>query len=348
MAYDANGEWQDDPVNENVPGPNATPLPNGWSVTGNNGQTPFADNYGPGSNANSTPPPSGGGGYTPKVNDGGDRSAALQRIQQQYQSSLGRAATSQEIASEQENLNKYDTSYVLGQIDKRKSNAPNNGMAQGPQGYTSGQGGYGSNGQNGQNGSNGASNMDAFLAYLKSKDSAAQGNQDALRKILMEQLGAASSPVSADAPGIRDVLAGRRIASQRNAERLRAQAAESMGAQGLGQSGALNAKLEGINQQQGEADTQGTGQLLFQELGAKRQQLTNLLSLAVQSGDAESARNIAAQLEAIRAQMQQGQFTDSLNQRGQQFNDQLGFNYNSLNANQNSGGLEDILRMAMS
>lgn len=177
--------------------------------------------------------------------------------------------------------------------------------------------------------------LSSFLAYLQQKDASEQAWKTSMREILMGQLQGLQQPVSADDPGIRDVLAGRRIQSQRDAERARLQAAERYASQGLGSSGALTSKLEGIDQQRGEANAQATGQILYQELTSRRTALQNLLQTAIASGDAAAAQNINLQLQAIQSQLQNSQF-----------NDQLGFSYNSLNSGLNSNALLAALRTA--
>lgn len=288
------------------------------------------------------PQPQVQSGSSQSSDGGSNRDAALSKVQQTYQSSLGRAAQGNELQSSLDNFLKYGENGKYGgelaNITARASNLPggipkSTGVSQ----YTGG-------GQQQQAGG-GSEALNAFLAYLQSKDAAGSAQQASLRDILMSQLAALQQPLTAESPGISQALQGQRVASQRAAERLKAQKAESLASQGLGRSGALESSIEGINQQRGESDTRNTGHLMYQELSRRGQQLTQLLSMAIQSGDAEGARLIQAQLQSIQTQLQNTQFNQSLNQNQNQFQDNLGLGYNQLNANQNSGSLAALLSL---
>lgn len=194
-----------------------------------------------------------------------------------------------------------------------------------------------SGGGGGNSGGSGDAALSSFLSYMQTRDSAAQQQQQALQKILMEQLGQASQPVSAESPGIREVLAGQRIGLQRGAERERKNAAEMRAYDGSGGLGgkAFEGDVNRILQQQGEAEAQMTGDVLNRELQNKRQQLTQLLTIATQLGDAESARAIQAQLAAIQTQLQQSNFYDT-----------QAYNYSALNQQGNLASLMAILGAA--
>lgn len=179
--------------------------------------------------------------------------------------------------------------------------------------------------------------LSSFQSYLQQRDQAAQQQQAALREILMGQLGQAAQPVSADAPGIREVLSGQRLALQRGAERQRQGAAEMRAYDGSGGLGgkAFSQDVNRIEQQQAEGDAQMTGNVLHQELQNKRQQLTQMLALATQLGDAESARLLQAQLNSIQTQLSQSNFYDS-----------QAYNYSALNQQGNLAALMAILNAA--
>lgn len=179
--------------------------------------------------------------------------------------------------------------------------------------------------------------LSQFTSYLQSRDQATQQQQAALREILMGQLGQASQPVSADAPGIREVLGGQRLALQRGAERQRAGAAEQRAYDGSGGLGgkAFTQDVSRINEHQAETDATMTGNVLHQELQNKRQQLTQLLAMATQLGDAESARLLQGQLNAIQTQLSQSNFYDS-----------QAYNYSALNQQGNLATLMALLNAA--
>ena len=149
-----------------------------------------------------------------------------------------------------------------------------------------------------------------------------------MRKILMEQLGAAGKAPTVNDPGIAENLAGQRLALQRSAERQRSAGAESLAGGGLGRSGAADTTRLGIEQARGESEAQGVGQVLGAELQQRRQQLQSLLGMALQSGDAESARQIQQAL----AEMQHSQFLD-----------QMGYQYSALNQQGNLSALMALL-----
>lgn len=178
------------------------------------------------------------------------------------------------------------------------------------------------------------SSRDAALQQVSSTytsagaPAAASAYTSGLRDILAQQLGQASQPVSANDPGVRDILAGERLASQRSAERQQGANAERLAGMGLADSGAAETGRQGIEQNRGERDVMATGQVLSQELGQRRQQLQNLLQLALMSGDTESARQVQMEL----AKLQQSQHDD-----------QLAFGYAGLDQQSNLAALNAIL-----
>lgn len=179
--------------------------------------------------------------------------------------------------------------------------------------------------------------LSQFMQYLQSQQSQQAQQQASLREILMGQLGQATQPVSLNSPGIREVLAGGRIGLQRGAEQQRKDAAELRAYDGSGGLGgkAFEGDVNRIDQQRGESEAQMNGQVLGQELNAKRDQLNKLLTLAMSLGDSESARNIQAQLGAIQTQLQQSNFYDT-----------TAFNYAGLNSNNNMQALAMLLNAA--
>lgn len=176
--------------------------------------------------------------------------------------------------------------------------------------------------------------LQQFMQMLQSRDSAQQQQQAQLQQILMGQLGQASQPISADSPGIREILAGGRIGLQRGAERERKNAAEMRAYDGSGGLGgkAFDADVSGILQRQGEGEAQMTGDVLSQQLQRQEDKLQRLLTLATTLGDAEAARNIQTQLQAIQTQLQQSNFYDS-----------SAFNYAQLNQSGNQAALMALL-----
>jgi hypothetical protein len=233
---------------------------------------------------------------------------------------------------------KRNTSYASGAVDldtalnnaysnydQRRSSDPPSSQSAPVQYSSAGQAGAGDQA------------LSQFQSYLQSRDAAAQKQQDALREILMGQLGQASQPVSADSPGIREVLGGQRLALQRGAERQRAGAAEMRAYDGSGGLGgkAFESDVKRIDEGRAESDAMMTGDVLNRELQNKRQQLTQLLAMATQLGDAESARLLQSQLNTIQTQLSQSNFYDS-----------SAFNYAQLNQTGNLQALMAILGAA--
>ena len=150
-----------------------------------------------------------------------------------------------------------------------------------------------------------ASNNSAMLDYLKQRDATVAANQASMRSILMEQLGQATAPFNINSDAMRRQLDPQRVALQRSAERQRSQMSARLAQEGLLDSGTFDTGLRGIEQQRGEAEASMTGQVVGRELQSRREQVQNLLQMAMQSGDAESARVLAGQLQSINMQLQQ-------------------------------------------
>lgn len=190
--------------------------------------------------------------------------------------------------------------------------------------------------------------LDALMSMLAQDRQRQETERASMREILMSQLGGLQRPVSRDDPGIAGVLAANRNALQRGSERERRESAER---RAYDESGGIGSKaflgdVDRSLQRRGESEAQFEGNVLFQEMNARRSQLQQLLTTALQLGDAESARNIQGQLNAIQTQLQDRQFTAGLNQNQSQFQDQLGLGYNTLNANMNLQALMGLLGAA--
>lgn len=177
----------------------------------------------------------------------------------------------------------------------------------------------------------GQSGSGDLISYLRERDQANEARMGSVRQMLMDSLGQASRPVSENDPGIREVLAGQRLAGQRGAERQRSILAERLAAEGLSDSGAMNTGIQGIEQNRAENDVRATGAALTGELTQRRNQLQNLLALAVQSGDAQSARSIQAQLQLMDMQLRDSQFGRQLQYQYDQLGTDSAFKTAGLN-----------------
>lgn len=125
------------------------------------------------------------------------------------------------------------------------------------------------------------------------------GQMDALNGVL-GQLG---QPVGLKDPGLAPALQAGANADQRSFERQRAALAEVMGANGLGDSGAMNTKLLGIGQRIGESGAARDASLVYDEMGSRRNAL--LSALGMDQNRYEFDNSLAMQLAALEAQLNQ-------------------------------------------
>lgn len=164
----------------------------------------------------------------------------------------------------------------------------------------------------------------ASIAGVSSQPSAYQTQ---VRQILMDQLAKAGQPVDPNSPEIAATMSSASDAGQRASDAERTALAERLYAQGGG--GLHTNELGQQIQQSGEkqAATLSTlkGQLMMNQYNQKAQQLQNLLSLAVQSGDAESARSIQAQIANLQAAVQREGLGVNLAEFGAQLNQNAAF-----------------------
>lgn len=161
--------------------------------------------------------------------------------------------------------------------------------------------------------------MEADRARMESDRVRQEQERAEMRGILMSQLGEATQPVSADSPTIRPLINAQSLALQRSAQRQRSADVERAGMRGLGDSGALDTRVNQIEQGRGEAEAGMTAQIMSNELNAKRQQVISLLDLAARSGDTAAARTLQGQLTTLDQQLQQNRFTSDLGFRERAF-----------------------------
>ena len=153
-----------------------------------------------------------------------------------------------------------------------------------------------------------------------------QGNvfTNQVRQLLLKQLQEMSKPVSADDPLIAGELQAQERLLERNRQARRESFAERAAMQGLlsgGQSsGAFDAEVASGFEDKGQALTGIQAQLFARELQGRRTQVAHLLNMALQSGDAESARALQLQLANMDNELRRY----GLQQQQSQFNDQFG------------------------
>jgi len=140
-----------------------------------------------------------------------------------------------------------------------------------------------------------------------------------------------------------------RISSQREAERMRSQAAEARAQQGSGallNSGAYQGDVEGINQARAEGQARFEATLTQQLLDDRRQRLALALNTGAGMLTSDQEMNLRAQLAQIDYAMQQNQmqlqYLNS-NRQNQQFYDDLGFRIGSKEADLNAGAVGSVM-----
>lgn len=121
------------------------------------------------------------------------------------------------------------------------------------------------------------------------------GQMDALNSALSQF----AAPVGLNDPGIQPALRAGAMSDQRTFERGRAALAEQLGANGLGDSGALNTMTLGLNQRIGEAGAQRDANLVYDEMGARRGALLSALGLDQSRYGVD--QNLGYQLAALQA-----------------------------------------------
>ena len=272
-----------------------------------------------------------------------DRRLAIEaELNAQYRKTLGRDMDAGERRSEYENYEKYGGESIRRNLRERKTNAPGeNGdrIDDRPSSSTTAYQQYLSGGSPaiaGQPVSTAQPVQDPLLARLIAQLEGDRTRQDTeradMRRIVMSQLGEATAPVDPNAPGIKPLIDAQKLALQRGAQRQRSAAVERAGVRGLGDSGALDTRINQIEQGRGEEEGAAIARIMNNELGAKRQQVMHLLDMAVRSGDAEAARTLQGQLTMLDQQMTQGRFSADLGFRNRTFDADLGFRNRTFDA----------------
>jgi hypothetical protein len=125
-----------------------------------------------------------------------------------------------------------------------------------------------------------------------------------LRAMLMQRLAAAAGPVDENATGISQAVTGARDQATRQNEASRTALAERLYAQGGLNTDAIGQSVQQSNERTGTALGTLRAQLVMKEYDRKQAELNSLLELAIQSGDAETARMVQMQLAELQAQIQ--------------------------------------------
>jgi hypothetical protein len=148
--------------------------------------------------------------------------------------------------------------------------------------------------------------------------------QAQIRQMLLAKMGQMSAPVDGSDPIISGQTDAYRNEQSRGADRQRAVLAERAAAdgslQGNSSSGGFDSAIQGIQEQAATKTGDFKTQLMGRELENRRASLNQLMQMALQTGDAESARTLQMQLAQIDDQTKRL----GLSQNQSQFNDTFG------------------------
>jgi hypothetical protein len=125
-----------------------------------------------------------------------------------------------------------------------------------------------------------------------------------LRDLIMAQIGDASSPVNEQDPSITQPLSAARDEVSRSSDTERSALAESLYAKGGLNTDAVTRYIQQSSERNATGLSQLRAGLITTQLQQKQSKLQNLLSLALASGDAESARSVQQQIAAVQAELQ--------------------------------------------
>ena len=194
-------------------------------------------------------------------------------------------------------------------------------------------------GGNGLGGADGSGNAGGYGAPAGGAAGGGPGGDfnSQVRAMLMEQLGAMGKTPGAEDPIIKNQVDAYRREKERSGQNQRAALAERSAQSGLLQggasSGAFDTGIAGIQEGIGEDVGQFAAGATAKELYNRRDQMKSLLAMALQTGDAETARALQLQIAQMDNQLryatlsQQGrQFDANLGENRRQFDDQLGYN----------------------
>jgi hypothetical protein len=168
---------------------------------------------------------------------------------------------------------------------------------------------------------------------------------------LSELLGLSWGEVDPNSQAIQQPMQAFRAASERAADRQRMQNAIRNQARGVAEtSGAGEAQLQQVLENQGINESSYEANLYAQELSTQREALQNAIQLATQAGLQDKARELQQKLGMLDIELRrllgQGQLAlgqASLEQNDKQFLERMGFNYAQLQGMLNNQAIQTIL-----
>lgn len=125
-----------------------------------------------------------------------------------------------------------------------------------------------------------------------------------LRELIKSRLTAASSPVDPNAENIAAPLTAARDEATRASDQERTDTAERLYAQGGLNTNALNQTIQQSAERNAGSLSTLRGTLIMNAYNQKNQELQSLLQMALASGDAQSARDVQAQIANLNAEIQ--------------------------------------------
>ena len=144
----------------------------------------------------------------------------------------------------------------------------------------------------------------------------------AIRQKLLDFLARDNTNISVEDPNLRPAAQAYGNAAQRETQRRREIMAERMAAQGMGDSGAMDAEIASGLQDEGVGVANFEANLVLQEMQSRREELQQALTLGAGLITAEQQRALQAELANLDAAIRR----EAMALQNQQFNDTLGFN----------------------
>ena len=147
------------------------------------------------------------------------------------------------------------------------------------------------------------------------------GFQDQIRQILLQQLQGLAKPYDPNTdPAYKTAMGAASSEAQRVREQRQRDIAERLAAQGFavgGGGGALAGETAQAFEDQSNSLSSLAGQMVQREVQSRKSQLTQMLNMALQTGDAEAARAIQLQIAEMDAQLRRMGLSQSADQFSQ-------------------------------
>lgn len=160
---------------------------------------------------------------------------------------------------------------------------------------------------------------------------------DDIRRQLLALLNQA--PVDQNDPDIAGAISANKVATERSLSQENDQIAEQAYAQRLGGAGSTQASLQAARERTGAGQGQFAGNLVAQQATARRSQITQLLQVGAGVMTADQQQQLQLELAKMDAILRQ----QSITNQNTQANDQLGYQYDTFQANMNRNSVLDAM-----